>query len=82
MSNVLLDYVYAVIDLYRGERLCNIMHHLKVQRTILNKKKSCWPVGHLFPASCPLVCTFTIKSIKLRFWVILALLHDTQIQTS
>ena len=39
MSNVLLDYVYAVIDLYRGERLCNIMHHLKVQRTILKKKK-------------------------------------------
>ena len=39
MSNVLLDYVYAVIYLYRGERLCNIMHHLKVQRTILNKKK-------------------------------------------
>ena len=39
VSNVLLDYVYAVIYLYRGEKLCNIMHHLKVQRTILKKKK-------------------------------------------
>ena len=35
VSTVLLDYVYAVIYLYRGERLCNIMHYLKVQRTIL-----------------------------------------------
>lgn len=55
---------------------------LKGAENNLEQKKSCWPVGHLFPASCPLVCTFTIKSIKLRFWVILALLHDTQIQTS
>ena len=28
------------------------------------------------------MCSLIIKSIKLRFWVILALLHDTQIQTS
>ena len=49
VSNVLLDYVYAVIYLYRGEKLCNIMHHLKVQRTILKKKKKLLACGTLIP---------------------------------